>query len=225
MEAQLTQAPPPTTAETRLKMSYEEYLAWAGEDTRAEWVAGEVIVHMPPKERHQDLATFLAALLRFLADIMQLGKVLSAPFEVKLWADGPSRDPDVLFIRSDHLSRLTENRLEGAPDLVIEIVSDDSVGRDRADKFYEYQTAGVPEYWVFDPRAGKERIDGWALDEGGSYAPIVADGDGGYHSAVIPGLLFRVEWLKRESLPNPLAVLTEMVGADRVMAALRGPGM
>ena len=40
----------PTSREQRLRMSYEEYLAWANEDVRAEWVNGEVIVHMPPKQ-------------------------------------------------------------------------------------------------------------------------------------------------------------------------------
>ena len=43
----------PETKPARLKMSYEEFLQWADEDTRAEWVDGEVIIPMPPKEIHQ----------------------------------------------------------------------------------------------------------------------------------------------------------------------------
>ena len=46
----------------------------------------------------------------------------------------------------EHLERLTEARLSGPADLVVEVVSDDSVARDRADKFYEYQAAGITEY-------------------------------------------------------------------------------
>lgn len=45
-------------------MSYEDYLEWADEDVHAEWVHGEAIAHLPPKEWHQNLLTFLAALLR-----------------------------------------------------------------------------------------------------------------------------------------------------------------
>ncbi len=45
----------------------------------------------------------------------------------------------------------------GMADLVIEVVSDDSVARDRADKFYEYQTAGIQEYWIIDPHPIRKR--------------------------------------------------------------------
>jgi Uma2 family endonuclease len=55
--------------------------------------------------------------------------------------DGPARQPDLLFVAREHLDRLTETRLSGPADFVVEVVSDDSVARDRADKFYEYQAA------------------------------------------------------------------------------------
>ena len=75
----------------RLRMSYEEFLAWADEDVHAEWVNGEVIVHMPPKDRHQNIVTFLVALLRTFVDFFNLGQVRTAPFEMKLAPDGPAR--------------------------------------------------------------------------------------------------------------------------------------
>ena len=175
----LTAPPIPRTAEEpapdshTLQMPYKEYLAWAGEDNRLiEWVNEEVIVHMPPLYIHQDVARFLASLLDGFIQIHAMGRLLSAPFEVKLWADGPSREPDILFVSNEHLDRFTPQRLEGAPDLVMEIVSEDSVSRDRVDKFDEYEQAGVGEYWLVDPEQNGVTIYRRAAD--GSF-PVVAN--------------------------------------------------
>jgi len=215
----LTKAPPEETK--RLRMTYEEFLAWADEDVHAEWINGEVIVHMPPKERHQDVVTFLAALLRFFVDFSRLGKVLTAPFEMKVNPDAPAREPDLLFVAQDNLERLTEERLAGPADLIVEIISDDSVLRDRAEKFHAYQEAGVQEYWIIDPRPGKERADFWVLDEHGRYRPIPIGEDGIYRSAVVPGFWLRVDWLWAEELPDALLTFAEIVGPSRVIEALQ----
>jgi Uma2 family endonuclease len=53
----------PTRQKQRLRMSYEEYLAWADEDIHAEWVNGEIIVHMPPNIQHQRVVRFLLQLI------------------------------------------------------------------------------------------------------------------------------------------------------------------
>lgn len=67
------------------------------------------------------------------------------------------REPDLLFISNETAQRLTERKLEGAADLVIEIIFPESVRRDRYEKFDEYEEAGVREYWIIDPRPGKQR--------------------------------------------------------------------
>jgi Uma2 family endonuclease len=61
------------------------------------------------------------------------------------------------FVAKANASRLTEKRLEGPADLVIEVVSDDSVERDYDEKFIEYQDCGVQEYWIVDPRPRRNR--------------------------------------------------------------------
>jgi Uma2 family endonuclease len=132
------------------KMTYEEFLAWADEDTWAEWVNGEVIILSPASKRHQDLAFFLAALLRLFVEARQLGFVVTAPFQMKIGADLPGREPDILFISREHLDRFRDTYLDGPADLVVEIISRDSRARDRGDKFYEYEQGGVREYWLLD---------------------------------------------------------------------------
>ncbi len=63
----------PATERRRLCMSYQEFLAWADEDVHAEWVDGELIVHMPPKEWHQAIVSFLDALPRTYVEFFGLG--------------------------------------------------------------------------------------------------------------------------------------------------------
>ncbi|MBI3912969.1 MAG: Uma2 family endonuclease [Chloroflexi bacterium] len=204
----------------RFRMTYEEFLAWADEDVHAEWVDGEVIVQMPPKNVHQNVVEFLHELLAPFIRLFKLGKIRIAPFEMRARPDGSAREPDMLFVATEHLDRLTELRLAGPADLVIEVVSADSVARDRADKFYEYQDAGVREYWILDPREGRERADFYILDANGKYQPIPIGADGIYRSTVLTGFWLRVEWLWAKEPTDPLRCLAQIVGRDKIIAAL-----
>jgi Uma2 family endonuclease len=130
-------------------MTYEEFLAWADEDTLAEWVDGEAVMSSPASRRHQSIAGFLTSVMRIFVEQRELGVILSAPFQMKL---EHGREPDLLFVASENLERLKESYLDGPADLVVEIVSPESAGRDRGEKFYEYARGGVPEYWLIDPQ-------------------------------------------------------------------------
>jgi Uma2 family endonuclease len=206
--------------EQRLRMSYAEYLVWADEDVHAEWVNGEVIVHMPPKPRHQQVVAFLLRLLGEFVELFQLGRLLPAPLEMRALPDGPAREPDLLFVAREHLERLTEVRLNGPADLVVEVVSDDSVARDRADKFYEYQAAGIPEYWIIDPRPGFERVDFYVLEDTGRYRPVPVSADGRYYATVLAGFWFPVDWVLAPEPPEVLRALVQIVGAQKLFAAM-----
>lgn len=207
---EVLEAPP--QQKERLRMTYEEFLAWADEDVHAEWVDGEVIVHMPAKPRHQAIVGFLYKLLGLFVDFFRAGQVLAAPLEMKVDPEGPAREPDLLFIARENLARLTEERLEGPADLIVEVIFDDSVTRDRADKFYEYQEGGVREYWVIDPRPGYERADFWVLDEWGRYRPVPIGDDGIYRSTVLPHFWLRVDWLWSEEMPDAQRTFAEIAG-------------
>ncbi len=102
---------------------------------------------MPATARHQAVIAFLTQPLGTFAAFFGLGRVFPAGYAMRLGRDGPAREPDVLFVAAEHGARVEATHLEGPADLAIEVISDDSVGRDRAEKFYEYQEAGVREYW------------------------------------------------------------------------------
>jgi Uma2 family endonuclease len=199
----MVQTAAPPAQEQRIPMTYEEFLAYGDDTTHAEWVNGEVIVFMPPHLRHQESLAFLLELLRRFCRMGNLGVVLPAPFEVRLAPEGPSREPDLLYVAREHLDRLSNRKLDGPADLVIEIVSESSAIRDRIDKFAEYQAAGIPEYLILDPRPGWQRVDFYALGADGKYQAILPDEDGRYHSRVLPGFWFRADWFWQDPLPNP----------------------
>ena len=197
-----------TTSQPRTKnqgggMSYEEFLEWADEDTSAEWVNGEVVMNSPVNARNEDIEAFLVDLMKAYATVHSLGKVLSSRFQMKLPASG--REPDLLFIEAQHLDRLKDTYLEGPADLVVEIISPESAGRDRGDKFYEYRAAGIPEYWLIDPQL--EQAEFYQLDAQGRYQLVPSDAHGIYRSRVLPGFWLRVDWLWQDPLPDAVQTL------------------
>jgi Uma2 family endonuclease len=201
---------PAELQDQRYTMTYEEFLTKITEGTHAEWVDGEVTIFMPPKVAHQLVSTFLVGLLSFYSRLLDLGKVLAAPCEMLLVPGRIAREPDILFVAKANLGRLTEDRLEGPADLVIELLSDSSVTRDRDRKFYEYQDAGIPEYWVFDPRPGKQRADFYQLSAAGKYEAVALDDLGRYHSKVLPGFWIKPEWAWQEPQPDYITLIAQM---------------
>jgi Uma2 family endonuclease len=192
-------------------MNYEEYLELAPDSQKMEWVNGDGIVYMPTTNRHQNLSRFLTSLLDAFILFFKIGEMRYATFEAKLWPGGPSREPDILFMRNENLVNLSERRFEGGPDLVVEIVSRGSVKEDRVDKFAEYQQAGVREYWLFDSRPHQEQADFYVLGGDGLFHVAPVNEDGVYFSTVLPGFWLNLAWLWDEPLPNPQRTLAEIM--------------
>lgn len=193
-------------------MTYDEFLAWANEDTLAEWVDGRVVMASPANLKHQLLVRFLLRLLSDFADEFNLGMVLPAPFQMKLAHSG--RESDVLFVSASHLDRLTPTYLDGPADLVVEVISPESIGRDRGDKFSEYEQAGISEYWLLDPDA--QRAEFYQLDASGHYQPVAVDADHVYRARELPGLWLNTDWLWQDPLPSvarTLAAITNQAGS------------
>ncbi len=211
----------PSTA-TREHLSYEAYLALPDDGRIVEWVDGEIIQHMPPAPVHQRIASLMETILSLYVKRLDLGEVFDAPIEVKLWAGGPSREPDILFVGRDRLAQLTAQRFEGAPDLVVEVISPTSVTIDRVDKYLEYERAGVREYWIIDPRPRQQQADFFVRDESGRFASAPIDEDGSYASTVIPGFRLPISWLwQPEQIDIERALAGMMVDAPGLSDELR----
>jgi len=192
---------------TMQKLTYEDFLAQYA-DTRAEWVDGEVIMSPSESARHQDISGFLSCILTPYVQTRNLGKVLVASFQIKLGLDLPGREPDLLFVASDHLDRLKDTYLDGPADMVIEIISKESINRDKGEKFVEYETAGVSEYWLIDPL--RRQAEFYRRGADNHYHPVLLDNEGIFHSEVIAGFWLRVSWLWQEPLPPVLEVWKDL---------------
>lgn len=191
------------------KISFEEFLAWCDEDTWAEWVDGEVIILTPAARKYQKIFGFLIKLIDEYVIARQSGELLYAPFLVHL----PEmlrrgREPDIIFIGKERLHLLKETYFDGAPDLIIEIISPESYTRDKIEKYREYEAAGVGEYWLIDP--DKQQAEFFRRDKKGRYQLFPPDKAGIYHAMVLPGFCLNVNWLWQEPLPSIINVLREM---------------
>jgi len=198
---------------TKMRMSLQEFLEWTDEDVWAEWEEGEVIVISPASYRHQNISLFLTTLIGLFLEERDMGVVLTAPFSMRLPVSNRVREPDILVVLKENLDRIKKNFLDGPADLVIEIVSEDSVLRDRGTKFAEYEIDGVKEYWLIDPN--REQADFFVLGEGNRFERKLPGKRGFYHSAVLKGSRLNVNWLWQSPLPKVSEVFRKTVKRQR----------
>jgi Uma2 family endonuclease len=136
-----------------------------------EFDRGRIEVLTMPTMSHQEIMLFLYDALRAFVATGRLGKVMIAGIRVRLWED-KYREPDILFMSAEHAGRISEEEWDGA-DLVMEVVSQDRA-RDLEVKREEYARAGIPEYWIVDPRDRKITVltlDGEIYAVHGEFAP------------------------------------------------------
>ena len=200
----------PPTAERRQAMTFEQFLAEVPDDVWAEWVDGEVIFFMPAIIRHQRVVAFLVKLLGTYVDLFALGEVLGSQTGMRTIPGRAFREPDLLFVGTERMPHVTKDWVEGGADLVVELISDDSVRRDRVEKFDEYAAIGIPEYWILDTRDGKAQADFYHRGPSGTYELQPLDAEGRYHSRVLPGFWLDPEWLWQDPLPHPSRLLAEI---------------
>lgn len=79
--------------------------------------------------------------------------IFHAPIDMIL-APSEVRQPDLILAHRNRLNILSNRGVEGAPDLVVEILSPSTLKRDKIDKLRTYSKFGIPEYWIVDPATG-----------------------------------------------------------------------
>jgi Uma2 family endonuclease len=193
--------------EQSVRMSYAEFLrADFAERRHAEWVDGKVIFMPPISSENIDLQGLLATVLRAFVDAKGLWLLVTEPYVMKTGPTLPGRSPDIMFVAEKRRSKVKKMELQGPADLVIEIVSPSSRTTDRKDKFREYETGGVREYWIIDPI--RKSADFFLLGPDHRYHPIPLDHDGIFRSVVLNGVWLRLQWLWPR-LPPTTMILRE----------------
>lgn len=133
----------------RIKFTVSDYMT-APNDKRYQLMDGEMILAPSPTSRHQAISRSLfAALYQFVAQ-GRFGQVWYAPLDVVL-SEHDVFQPDLLFVSNERSNIIAEANIQGAPDLVVEVLSPASASYDRGYKRTLYSRSGVREYWLVDP--------------------------------------------------------------------------
>jgi Uma2 family endonuclease len=193
-------------------VTFDEYLRQFM-DEKAEWVNGRVIKLAAATFRHNALVSFIRIMLETYCGKTGLGRVGSETFTMRLREQGVAREPDVLVVIAANMARFKDTHIDGPADLVVEVLSPESKKRDTVEKFAEYESAGVGEYWVVDPDSRETRF--YVRNAAGKFEDRQPDADRIYHSAVLDGLRFSMEWLARQPTPlgyEAVALVDELLG-------------
>lgn len=151
----------PSTLDKR-RYTYDDYLK-IPDDERYELIEGELLMTPSPVPYHQWISKNIEFELEKFVREKNLGKVFDAPCDVYLDEENVIQ-PDILFISKERLNIITDKNIRGAPDLVIEILSEATAYRDLVKKKRLYAKQGVKEYWIVDP--GEKTVEIYSLKEG-----------------------------------------------------------
>lgn len=201
-----------------VRMSAEEFEAWAIDHADAEWVDGRIILMAPANTDHETIDEWLGRLIGTYVEKTDAGRVLRNVL-VRLSRQRRKRVPDLMLIAAANLKRIKPTFIDGPPDLVVEIVSPDSVNRDRRDKYLEYEKASVGEYWIIDPLS--DRLDLYLLHDG-KFREARPE-QGRLSSGILPGFYVRPSWLFGETLPKVRDCLAEIEAAPQKPAQPQPP--
>lgn len=191
---------------------FSEFMAQF-EGQPVEWHAGKVIqLEMSNNEVHQSILSFLHFLFKYFLAAKKLGRIYFDGYQMYISDDMPARQPDLVIVLKEHYDRITYGHLNGAADIVVEIVSPESSKRDRGAKFHEYEAAGVPEYWLIDPIRKEAYV--YHLNDEGNYNTISSSMSESklLISSVLKGFQLSSDILWRDELPED-EELIEMVQA------------
>ena len=166
-------------------MTYEDYCALPGDGLRYEVIEGFLFSEPSPRRAHQQAAANLLLILGPHVREHGLGQIFIAPFDVIL-----SRRtvvvPDLVFVARERAGIVTERGVEGAPDLIVEILSPGTARRDRVAKLRAYARRDVQHYWLVDAEA--QTLEAFELSEGAYRLLAAVGGDEVFRPVLFPGL-------------------------------------
>jgi len=165
---------------------------------RCELLFGRLYLLPSPTLLHQAVVMELAVRFSHLAEVLG-GRAYLAPLDVAL-ADHSVVQPDVIYISPRRLDILGK-WIEGAPDLVVEVLSPGTALRDRREKLALYAQSGVQEYWM---ATSEERKFVFLVNDGGRFT-VAQPVAGVYRSEKLPGVYLDLAkfWLRVDANSPP----------------------
>lgn len=133
--------------------TYEDYLQLPDDGQRYEIIEGVLYVNAAPSFDHQSIVDEISFALNVYVRQKKLGKILTAPIDVRLSALTHPVQPDVIFLSPEKIPAKGAKFVPEPPDLVVEVLSPSTYRYDQSVKLDAYEAAGVREYWIVDPKA------------------------------------------------------------------------
>ncbi len=139
------------------RLTYDDLCLLPDDGKRREIIDGELIVTPAPQTPHQRAVTRLAIHLGEFVEDHRQGEIFVAPFDV-VFSQFDVVEPDLIYISNTRAAILTIKNVQGAPDLVVEVLSESTARIDRSVKLKLYGKFGVQEYWVIDTQGPSAEI-------------------------------------------------------------------
>jgi Uma2 family endonuclease len=186
----------PPTARPDTRFTLDDFMLFPDDGKRHEIIDGEHYVTPSPNTRHQRLVQRLyLALAEHLRRYPHQGEAFVAPFDVVL-SFHDVVEPDLLLVGGDQPDILTKSNIQGAPALVVEVLSEGTRQRDEQTKRRLFERTGVREYWLVDPELDLIKVFRRADD--GRFprvAELSAEEHGTLASPLLPEFSLRLEEL------------------------------
>jgi len=174
---------------TKEKYTYEDYRRLP-EGAPYQLIGGMLVMTPSPSTFHQIVSMRLG--VKLASHVMEngLGLVLYAPMDVYL-GETETYQPDLIFIAKDRLAIVEPDRINGVPDLVVEILSPGTAYYDLRKKYRVYEEKGVKEYWIVDPE--EQSVEIYTLQDGKFSLTQRAEKRGEVESPYVQGFAVAVE--------------------------------
>jgi len=171
-----------------VKLTYDDFVLFPDDGKRHELIDGEHYVTPSPNRKHQKISGNLFLLIGAWLEQHPIGQIYFAPFDV-IFSMFDVVEPDLLYMSNERAARvLTDANVKGAPELVVEIGSEGTRGRDETIKRRLYERAGVSEYWVVDPEIDVVRVYRRGTDGFKRPIELTAEDNDVLTTQLLPGL-------------------------------------
>ena len=191
---------PAVPGHSSTKLTYADYVRFPDDGLRHEIIEGEHYVTPSPVTQHQRILGNLHYLFRSHLDAHPGGEAFMSPFDVLL-SDINVFVPDLIYVSAERSRFITSKNLQGAPDLVVEILSPSTRRRDQSLKRDVYERTGVEEYWLVDPDRAEIEV---FRREGAGFQPSRRyRRSDSLMTPLLPGLVLPLEGVFRAPNPEP----------------------
>ena len=173
------------------RLTYSDYVQSTPPDSgHYQLIQGELITMTSPNTRHQRIIRLLTKSLESYLEKYPIGEIFLSPMDV-VFADGDVYQPDILFILESNKHIIEETKINGVPDLIVEVLSPSNAYYDLVVKKKIYEKCGVREYWIVDPL--QNTLDLYVLHNNKFQHKIQIEKKGKIPSEIFPGLDLQLE--------------------------------